>query len=215
MTRPLIIVPGTWGELWAATESPTLTHLREAGYDVRVFHGWTGNIDGTPNPFGYAIDGDRNTDWRAGGWGFRYYLTTFGMEADVLTHSHGLNVVLYQATLPVDGWPKMRLHSLTSICSPSRDDMQARAQQAMASGLIGCWHHVYAHGFDLMGRLGEAFDGHWGWRRQWPAATMNHALKGIGHTGLLEDPTRWPRLDKILARATGTAEAAVALPAVI
>lgn len=200
---PLILIPGTWRGKWATdTGHGTLRdHLEVTGFEPRLFRGWSSDIDGLPSIFGlgHDDDGDPNTDWRAGGWSLRYYLSRIPFsERNLLVHSHGINPVLYQATLPANGEAQVPIRTLVSVCSPSREDMQSRAEQAVIRGLIGRWHHVHAIGWDFFARAGQLFDGNVGWRLKWPAAHQNIGLKDIGHSKLLNDPSFRPHLDAIL-----------------
>jgi hypothetical protein len=187
----IVLIEGTWGGAWARPGAACRTALEKAGHTTILFQGWSGDIDGIPDLF----DRGGNSDWEAGGYGLRYFLRAVsGQDVIALAHSHGINPLLYQATLPANGLPPLTIRALVSVCSPSREDMQERAREAMRLGKFGHWRHLYADGWDFMARAGELFDGHFGWRRVWPAASENVPFKGVGHSKLLNDPRYIPAL---------------------
>lgn len=180
----LILVPGTLGGRndWTAKGSPLRNYLAGQGFACEQFQGFTGNVDGVPNP----LENGAHADWIAGGYALNYMLMCRPYEErNIVAHSHGGNVAAYAA-----GRAGLKVRSLITVCTPVRKDMLKI--YADAKPAIGWWRHVYADGWDLWQRLGEAFDGSIGWKRDMPNADQNVGIKGISHATLLEDPKRFP-----------------------
>lgn len=193
----LIVIEGTWGGRWARSDSAFRAFLDKQGFDVFRFRGWSGNIDGVWTPL--SADGD--ADWSSGGYALAYFLKKFPYEdRNLLCHSHGINVALYQANCENDDCGNrvaLPVRRLLSVCSPVRKTMQPLARTAIRSTacdgsverpMIGRWRHIYASDWDLMQRMGEMFDGKVGWTRKWKDAHENVGVKGVGHSGLLMNP---------------------------
>jgi hypothetical protein len=177
----LVLVEGTWGGQWATDEGPDSFRAFLEAHDFTTirFRGWSGDVDGVPS----VLDNGHG-DWIGGGYGLRYFLAGLPYEArNILCHSHGIAPVLYQATM-TNGDRPLPIRSLVSVCSPPRREFQELGAQATRTGQIGYWRHVYAQGWDTWARLGQVFDGHWGWRRTFPAAHENVGEPGIGHSGI-------------------------------
>lgn len=174
----VILVEGTHGGQWAQPGSLFWQLLEANGFTPLLFKGWTTDVSGLPTLLGAGP----HSDWMAGGYSLGYFLEDIPYEnRNILCHSHGLNPVLYQATLV-----RQPIRRLVSVCSPVRADMQATA--TAAKPLIGRWRHVADTHGDHWQRLGELFDGHFGWcKTKWPQADENLTIPHIGHTGLLED----------------------------
>jgi hypothetical protein len=71
---------------------------------------------------------------------------------------------------------------------------------ALERGTIGKLFVIYADGWDLWARLGQVFDNHWGWRRDWSdlqgvRGFEQHGEKNVGHTGIFET-AEWDRFDR-------------------
>lgn len=190
---PLLLVPGTWRGGWADEGSLCRRYLTQLGFRTIVMP-WSYDTDGLPSLTDFAGESGMS-DWEAGGYSVRFQLCTLIARGQVdprriilLTHSHGINPPIFQATLPTfEGVEPIPIHAVVSICAPPRNDMKARYQEARAGKMIGFHRAIYADGWDFMARAGQAFDGSWGWRREWEGADENVGLKGIGHSKLLND----------------------------
>ena len=184
------LVEGTWGGDWTHDTGADSFRgwLRRQGCMSIAFRGWSTDVDGVPSLF----DANGNHDWIAGGYALRDRLAQYPYESrNLLVHSHGIAPVLYQCALDDPESPAVPIHRLLSGCSPPRKDLERIALKAMEKGTIGAWRHIYADGWDKWARLGQMFDGHWGWRRTWDVPGMvNAGEKGVGHSGLFTPELR-------------------------
>jgi pimeloyl-ACP methyl ester carboxylesterase len=187
VTTTVVLVEGTWGGTWASDPcSPFRDLLRRRGFAGVLFEGWTTDVDGVPSLWRRT----KHADWIAGGHALAYFLERLPIEdRNLIAHSHGANVVLYACALH-----QIPVRRLITVCSPVRRDMQVTADQAKPH--IGRWRHISSNKADKMQRLGELFDGHFGWgERKWAQADENLSIPGIGHSGLLNEPRfldLWP-----------------------
>lgn len=174
-----ILVEGTWGGDWARARSPFCRMLRLHDFAPMRFQGWTGNVSGVPN----ILSKGAHRDWVAGGYALAYFLRGLDYaDRNLIVHSHGLAPVIYAAVRE-----RVEIRRLISVCSPVRRDLQHQASGAVQR--IGRWRHIAAATGDPWQRLGELFDGHFGWgERKWKQAHENLSIPGIGHSGLLNDP---------------------------
>jgi len=191
----LVLVGGTWTQGdrdWTSPASPLRIYLMGKGYHCIQFQGWSGDIDGIPT-FG---ENGPHADWKAGGFGLSYLLQAMPYEdRNVIAHSHGGNTAVYTPVLA--GCPIL---TLTTVCTPVRKDMLDVYREAKPN--IGHWTHIYADGWDLMQRLGEMFDGAFGWTREMPDADRNVGIKGISHSKLLNEAKWFPQLVDLLQKET-------------
>lgn len=191
--RILFLAPGTWHGRWTLPDSPCRVFLQSRGYDTYVLP-WSYDVGGLPNVTNNPEDAGRS-DWIAGGYSARFRLDALigrgvvdPSKVDIVTHSHGINLAIFQAINPaIDGSPPIQIRNLISICAPPRHDMQAPYKQARDAGMIGYHRAIYCDGWDPWARFGQAFDGSWGWTREWKGADKPVPLKDIGHTNLIED----------------------------
>ncbi len=113
--------------------------------------------------------------------------TTPFADRNLLSHSHGLQVVLCACA---EG---MKLRRLVSIAGPVREDMMATARKARPN--IERWTHVCSDDSDRIQWLGEIGDGALGIVRKHPLADLNICIPKVGHSLLLDDPKQfhwWP-----------------------
>lgn len=200
MKTRLFLGEGTWGGEWARnTEIGTFRdHLRDHGFTCSIIV-WTTDVDGllevgrSPSTLG-----SNNTDWIAGAYAERYKLAGLPYEQrNKLTHSHGIGPTLYQATLEDTDDPIVPIRNVLAICPPPRQEFLDMARVALERGTIAALRIIYADGWDPWARLGQAFDGSWGWRRDWAALEgvrgfSQRGEKGVGHSGIFK-PIEWHR----------------------
>lgn len=175
----VILIEGTFGGDWAQPGSPFRQMLEAHAFNVIRFEGWSLNVDGVPNIFSRG----KHRDWVSGGFGLGYLMARMSFEdCNIICHSHGIGPVLYELCNV-----KRPVRRLVSVCSPVRRDLQDTA--IAAKPLIGRWRHIASSQGDPWQRMGELFDGHFGWdERQWAQADENVSIHGIGHSKLLNDP---------------------------
>jgi len=176
----VILVEGTWGGEWARARSPFSCMLRAHEFAPMRLQGWSKNLDGVPN----LLEHGQHRDWIAGGYALAYFLRGLdGADRNIICHSHGIAPVLYAAVRE-----NVQIRRLISVCSPVRQDLQRQA--TVAAHRIGRWRHISSNNGDPWQLLGELFDGHVGLgERKWMQADENLVIPGIGHAGLLNDPT--------------------------
>jgi hypothetical protein len=181
VTTPVVLIEGTWGGTWASDPaSPFRDLLRRHGCSALVFEGWSTDVDGVPSLWRRG----KHADWIAGGHALAYFLRGLPYEArNIVCHSHGVASALYCGALE-----REPIRRLITVCAPVRRDMQDVADAAKP--YIGRWRQISSNQGDPMQRLGELFDGHFGWgERKWRQADENLSIPGIGHSKLLNDPT--------------------------
>lgn len=141
---------------------------------------WTTNLD-------TSAKDDYN--WRTGGLNlFEYDVPPFAPErcwpppsTVIVSHSHGLQVVLHAAALG------LKIDRFLDFMGPVRSDMMDVARRARPN--IRRWIHVHSDHTDRWQWLGELGDKHFGIVRAHPLADQNISLPGVGHSKMLYDPT--------------------------
>lgn len=174
------LIHGTWGAKWA--EPDALFPQMLARHDMQVCQPafeWSGDVSGIPSFTG----SQKHSDWRAGGFALALYLARMPLEErNVIAHSHGGQCCAYAAARY-----NVAIRRLVTVSTPVRSDMEPVWMAAKPR--IGYWLHVAAKSGDWMARMGQMFDGHVGWQSRQKQADVNAILPGIGHTGILSDPT--------------------------
>lgn len=177
----VVLVPGTWGGAWCQPGAPFFEFLKTRGFSPVYFQGWSCDVDGLPT-LGKIREGRSHANWMSGGWALRYLLEDLPLEdRNVIAHSHGGQIALYAA-----GQADLELNRVITVCTPVRGDLRDLAARARTR--IQAHRQIYAAGWDFWMRAGEFIDGHFGWQRDMAFAHENQAFKGIGHSGLLNDP---------------------------
>jgi hypothetical protein len=198
----VIVVPGTWGreQDWYRPWSPWARYLVSLGVEVFEPNGrpflWStdaGGWQGWRRWFGRTSTRD-HWDWMAGGDAlFNLIVPPLAperrippAETRVISHSHGLQVVLYACAYG------LKIDTLIDIAGPVRADMRPILDAARPN--IRQWLHVHSDGSDKMQWLGELGDGTLGIVRGVTLpGVVNHALPKAGHSGVLRDPVWFPR----------------------
>lgn len=181
----VVLVHGTWGAAWSAEGSPFRQMLDAQGFRVILppFE-WSGDVSGIPSFTGSA----KHSDWKAAGFALALYLERIPYEdRNIIAHSHGGQCVAYCAAKYSIIAPIRRL---ITVSTPVRSDMEPVWTDAKPR--IGYWLHISSKNGDWMAKLGQLFDGSFGWKRQQPQADQNALIPNIGHTGILGDPTHIP-----------------------
>jgi pimeloyl-ACP methyl ester carboxylesterase len=140
---------------------------------------WSTDLDG--------FIGARNrshVDWKTGGYALAGHLDNVPLRhRNVIAHSFGGPVVAY-------AMERLPINNLITVGTPIRRDLEPVWEAAMPN-LRGDWIHLADHRSDWMIRLGQMFDGRFGWRYDMPLATSNVMLpRGMGHSSILNDPDR-------------------------
>lgn len=191
MVTNLFLIAGTHGGAWAMDTDPQSfrVFLRLDGFRCSRIE-WSENVDGVPD----VLAARGNRDWIAGGYAVRYRLRDVPFEdRNFLTHSHGVGPLLYGTTFQDAEEPPVPIRNALCICPPPREEFLRMARTALQSGMIASLRVVYADGWDFWARAGQAFDGHWGWRRSWDLrhpGFLQHGIKGIGHSGVFDHGKR-------------------------
>ena len=180
------IIVGDRDPRWWQPGSPFYRHALAHG--VRMMPGarpytWTTGVDG--------LD-DHHTVWRVCGETlYERYIPSVcpdrqvsGAETSILTHSHGLQGVLYAASFG------LKIAVLISVTSPVRRDMRRIAERARPN--IGTWIHLHSDWSDWWQILGSIGDGEFRLSRRHPLADQNIKIPNAGHSRLLEDPSYFP-----------------------
>lgn len=190
---------------WVKPTSPLMKHF--ASFNITPLDPddpfvWTGDVDGWQfwRRLGLgSADGDRG-DWEVGGNSLRWRLRTAAfLDRGLLVHSHGLWPAIEACAQGLD------IPWLLSVGSPVREDMTDRIKLALPH--IGAWLHVYDPCFDWWGFWGSFGDGEVNWNRAQrfagppytpgqvtlymkmrPRAGGNDPIRGIRHTGVIENP---------------------------
>lgn len=187
-------VPGTWGEQrgaavqWFAPTSPLSSFL-----DARGLTNLNAKAD---RPFYWSTDldvfADNHYAWQGAGEALLAFLVPPfdpthraipARETVIVSHSHGLQVVLYAAAAG------LKIDRFLDIAGPVRQDMLAIAKLARPN--IHRWLHVHSDWHDYMQILGELLAGNWP-VRQHPLADQNVGVPKVGHSGLLYDAEYFP-----------------------
>lgn len=194
MSAPILNLHGTWGrdDIWFRRGSAFTTGLHAAG--LSLVHDepflWSGNVGGlpfssTPDDPRDLYDDSGRLEWANEARHGIYYCAAYrpGQEVSVLAHSHGGQVALLMIALG------LKVRHLITISAPVRKDMLAMRWLARER-ISGTW--VALHGDfwkDRMIKLGELFDGSFGWSMTFPEAHKNIHVKGHGHSTMLTDVT--------------------------
>lgn len=119
-------------------------------------------------------------------------------RANLIAHSHGLQVVLFAAAMGC------KIRRLVSIGSPVRHDLAAVALKAREN--IGEWTHVYSDHGDRLQWLGTIGDGVLGITRAHPQAHRNISIPGVAHSRLLNEESTFHWWDDagLIAALKGT-----------
>ncbi len=103
----------------------------------------------------------------------------------LIAHSHGGQVALYAAA------KGLRIPALVTVGTPVRADMQPIAEAALPQ--IGKWLHISDARWDWWGQIGAFGDGAISLTRTMPfPSCVNAQLRGIAHTKVLNDPSKFP-----------------------
>ena len=190
--KPIVLCHGTWSRFkdWHEVGSPVRNALKERGFEVYDFL-WSGYCGGFPSPVIVPKDtpemDGRLLLWLSEGEKLALWCKDKGLEApDLLTHSHGLQVGVFAASLG------QKFDHFLSISGPVREDMAKYRQLAKSN--ISRWIQVVDKEDDMTIRQGEAFDKHLGWAYDLPEADVNIESPGYGHSGLVLDNTDWEKL---------------------
>ena len=190
-------IQGTDGwdkDQWWKAGSPFTTAMARVGWDLLQSEDpfvWSTDLDGA-NPLALVCRPwqrreAKHRDWEAGGLALHYFLKDVPYEdRNLVSHSHGLQVVLYAAR------HGSKIRSLIDISGPVRGDMSIVTD--MARPQIARWVHVYDQKTDWIAWAGQLFDGRLAVSRAHPEADINISLQGVGHSGLLRDPALFPLL---------------------
>lgn len=163
---------------WTQGGSPLRQHLLTLGWSAYAHPSglpfrWSGEV-------GYLLWLVNRLDWDAGADALCYYLQ--GLSLPIISHSHGAQLVVRAAArgLTVPVW--------IDISGPIRGDSLTVYDQARPN--LG--RHLYVHDESRWGdwtRLaGQLFDGRFGLPVKHPKADADLPLKGVGHSGVLNDP---------------------------
>jgi hypothetical protein len=188
MITRIIAVPGT--HAWDGTKkdwySPDSPFMRTAGDQDVV------QID-PDNPFVWStrlggLGKDKFVVWRGAGVNFYQYVVPPRckdrrippMETIVLSHSHGLQPVLFAAA------KGLQIDTFVDVCGPVRMDLLPIARAARKN--IRRWVHIHAGKRDLWQWFGEIGDEHFGIVRKHPLAHQNIAVDTADHGEILRDP---------------------------
>lgn len=207
-TIPFLPVHGTWGfgrgeqGRWIYPDSPFCALM--AGHAFALLSGddpfvWDGDIDGADVPIPFLLRPFfprrmKHSKWICAAVNFRRRHEPDDLDdlELVIGHSHALQLILYAcAGVRADGTfgRPLRIRRLVSVMSPVREDMREIAQLARPN--IGYWEHLHSDHSDLIQVAGSLLDGRWGIVREHPLADHNRAIAGVGHSGMLEDPTHF------------------------
>lgn len=116
--------------------------------------------------------------WKAAAKHFACYVKSRPFhERNFICHSHGGQLPLIASTYGVE------INNLITVGTPYRHDIKPTQAN------IRYWLHICDRDWDTLGTLGALFDGVFGLSRLHPEATVNYPCKGIGHSGILKDPT--------------------------
>jgi len=178
----VILIPGTWGwddDSKYSRYEGVIEDLKAAGYEP-LFFPWSTDLGG----IGFGSNDLRN--WKASAYALKDFAAIhLGPEDEciIITHSHGLQVVLYAAERG------LVVHKLLDISGPFRRDLK----KVSANARVNIYQWVHFHGDwwrDYMNGLGGWFDT---WNplkwfqnpRSHPLADENIHIKGAGHTSTI------------------------------
>ena len=190
--RPLVLIHGTWSRYkdWHLKGSPLRAALEARGFLVYDFL-WSGYCGGVPSPVIVPQDAPEIKGelmlWQSEGEKLLYLCRALQYEApDVISHSHGLQVVSFAAA------SGQTFGTVLSLSGPVRKDVEPWRKLARPN--IQKWIQVVDPEDDMTIREGLAFDGHFGWVYHLPEADQNIEVPGYGHSGLILDIAAWDRL---------------------
>ncbi len=190
MKNTLVLVHGTWGRAqpWHLPGGLIRQLCQARGISVLDFK-WSGilagvptSLPGDPHEAVNGADDGKLLPWLDAGEKLALYLENFSNPVDVISHSHGLQVVTFAALKGIT------FREAISVSGPIRRDMQ-RARRA-ARSRIGHWtQYADPTGKDKTIVEGELFDGVVG--AEYNLSEGQTILTpGMGHSGALTDP-RW------------------------
>jgi len=201
MKTKVLLVPGTWSSF----RSSAPEWWQPGGSFYEFLRGQDFDLIGEDCPWTWTTDLNglfwqraHHTDWRSAGLSLQQYLvppvTGANRESyipirdrNLIIHSHGLQPVLYACA------GGLRVNAIITIGSPKREDMWEVAQAARLN--IHRWVHIVDPSIwtNKWEWLGSLFDGEFKWPPRWdhPLADTNIQLRGIGHSGVLQDPEKF------------------------
>lgn len=185
--KTVILVPGThaWDgvkEDWYSPGSLFVEYLRSIGYEpIDPPFIWDTEVGGIG--FGDVLRG-----WRANGINLLRFVVPprcpdrriLPSETIVISHSHGLQVVLWAAARG------LLIDTFVDVAGPVREDMMPAARDARPN--IRRWVHIHAGRKDKWQWLGAMFDGNFGIVRQHPLADRNVREPQADHGDVLRTP---------------------------
>ena len=137
---------------------------------------WSSDLDGF-SLFPFAAR--KHNDWEGAGASLSYYLESIPYtDRNIISHSHGRQVVLYCAT------HNNRIRRWIDVSGPIRDDLDRvtkSAEQQIAHSI-----HIYSN-LDYMQILGSLMDGKLGYNPSCPISANIKLPHKVGHSGLLQD----------------------------
>jgi len=130
--------------------------------------------------------------WAAAGYNlFQYMAGTPHRHRNVISHSHGLQPVLFAAAAGC------KIHVLIDFSGPHRHDLKPIIERALPN--IETWVHVYGDWRDYMQWFGGVFDGHLGIKRAFKyPGIVNIKVEDTGHSSMLTDARNFPQTYRIL-----------------
>jgi hypothetical protein len=192
VSAQIVCVKGTWHGEWCDPGSPFRSSVLECvppGFTVyEIVDYWTGDVDGLPKWLSW-FKRAKYSDWSTGGTFLAWVLLSMPYERrNILSHSHGIQVVAFAAEiLKAKG---QRIRRVVDVCGPVRSDLAP--QYAALRETADYWLHIASKGGDKMQLFGEFGDGALGWVRENRAAHRNVVIPGIGHSGLLYEAKLFP-----------------------
>lgn len=200
--RTYVAVPGTWGwrdrdtpNAWFQASSPFAQQIAAGGYTpLRPWPFlWTTRINGSDGwrrwltwVLPRSWETSDHLDWQAGGEALFSYCEAERWPDCVIAHSHGGQVVAYACAQR-----GLKIPLLITVSTPVRSDL--RLEYAKARLNVGRWIHIFDTDADPMAWAGQFGDGSVSFSRLMPEAE-NYGIKGVGHTGALNDPRVVQRL---------------------
>lgn len=186
-------VGGTWAWRggWWRKGSALWNYLQQFGFEPLEVGGdqyeWETDLGGSFKVWKWGDTETRLRQWKSNGLSMRWHLMNVPYEdRNLILHSHAGNVGAFCCGLGT-GFPVRRV---LTIATPNRYDMKMYYQEAARH--IGRWHHVCDKDRDEIGFWGSVGDGHVGDSRQIVESHENILLKGVGHSGLLNDEKLFP-----------------------
>jgi hypothetical protein len=181
---------------WWSHDSPLAAHLSDLHFVplAKEPFVWSTDVNGAFLDL-FKSKTAKHSDWKAGGAALAYFLRQYPRRSiNVISHSHGLQVVLYACAEY-----GLRINSLIDISGPVRDDMLDVAAKARKN--IGYWTHVHSGKSDRTQWFGEMFDGAFGIVRKHPYADLNVYTPNLGHSKILNDPAKFSDWSSLIVPA--------------